>query len=298
VKPLRRWHSGRRRPVGQVTVSWTAPDPGGSPITGYTVTASPGGPSVTVGAAATSAVVTGLTNGTAYTFEVRAANAAGQGPAATTAPATPTASVVVEKVVRLAGADRYATAAEIARQFPAGLPVLYVASGQNFPDALAGAALAATRDAPVVLVRSGDIPSPTARALGELAPERIVILGGTASVSAGVETQLRAYATANTPDEVTRLQGADRYATAAAIARQFPSGVPVLYVASGQNFPDALAGAALAGLGGAPAVLVRTDDIPAATGTALTGLRAQRIVVLGGEVSVSAVASQLSAYVR
>lgn len=212
--------------------------------------------------------VTGLANGTAYTFEVRAANAAGQGPAATTAPVTPTAPVVAEKVVRLAGADRYATAAEIARQFPAGLPVLYVASGQNFPDALAGAALAATRDAPVVLVRSGDIPSPTAQALGELAPERIVILGGTASVSAGVETQLRAYATANTPDEVTRLQGADRYATAAAIARQFPSGVPVLYVASGQNFPDALAGAALAGLGGAPAVLVRTDDIPAATGTA------------------------------
>lgn len=69
-------------------------------------------------------------------------------------------------------------------------------------------------------------------------------------------------------------------------------------MASGQNFPDALAGAALAGSGRAPVVLVRTDDIPAATGGALTGLRPQRIAVLGGEVSVSAqVASQLAAYV-
>jgi hypothetical protein len=65
----------------RATVRWTAPADNGSPITSYTVTASPGGATVTVAGTSRSAVVTGLTNGTAYTFTVKATNAAGTGPA-------------------------------------------------------------------------------------------------------------------------------------------------------------------------------------------------------------------------
>ena len=73
---------------GAATVSWTAPsNDGGSAITGYTVTpyraARPRRPRSTVGASATSATVSGLTNGTAYTFTVSATNAIGTGPAST-----------------------------------------------------------------------------------------------------------------------------------------------------------------------------------------------------------------------
>jgi fibronectin type III domain protein len=72
----------------QASVTWTAPlSDGGSPITSYTVTSSPAGASVIVtppaagGAVPTTATVTGLTNGTAYTFSVTATNAAGTGAA-------------------------------------------------------------------------------------------------------------------------------------------------------------------------------------------------------------------------
>jgi Tol biopolymer transport system component len=64
---------------GQATVSFAAPSNGGSPITGYLVTTSPGG--IVQAGAASPIVVTGLTNGVTYTFTVVATNAIGSGPA-------------------------------------------------------------------------------------------------------------------------------------------------------------------------------------------------------------------------
>jgi hypothetical protein len=66
------------------TVSWTPASDGGSPITGYVVTSTPDGVTVDVDGATTQVVVSGLTNGTAYTFTVVATNAIGAG-----APSTP-----------------------------------------------------------------------------------------------------------------------------------------------------------------------------------------------------------------
>src|SRR5262249_29080008 len=80
---------------GQATMSWTAPSSSGSgAVTSYTVTASPGGQTATVNGSTTTARVSGLTNGTPYTFTVTATNAAGTGPASTASNSvTPSASL-------------------------------------------------------------------------------------------------------------------------------------------------------------------------------------------------------------
>ena len=88
-------------------------------------------------------------------------------------------------------------------------------------------------------------------------------------VSETVETALAAF----TGGEVDRLSGANRFATAAAIsAATFSPGVPAVYITTGLNFPDALAGGPAAAACGCPILLVLTDSIPGATATELTRL--------------------------
>lgn len=198
-------------------------------------------------------------------------------------------------VTRIAGADRYATAAAVsAATFDPGVPVAYVANGRLFPDALAGAVAAALGPGPVLLVPGSTIPSTVAAELARLRPGRIVVLGGTAVVPADVEVSLAGY----TAGTVTRIAGADRYGTAAAIsAATFSPGVPVVYVANGDAFPDALTGAVPASLGPGPVLLIPGGSIPAAVGAELTRLAPGRIVVLGGVSRVSAsVQTQLAGY--
>jgi putative cell wall-binding protein len=93
------------------------------------------------------------------------------------------------------------------------------------------------------------------------------------------------------------VKGDDRYGTAAAAAALLPSASSA-YVASGSTFPDALAGAALAGHLGAPVLLTKATSVPADTTGVLTRMRPRAITVLGGTgVVSSSVASTLGTYV-
>lgn len=184
---------------------------------------------------------------------------------------------------RLAGGDRFETSARIsASAFPGGAATVVIATGRNFPDALAGAALAARLGAPVLLVDTDAVPSPVLTELGRLHPGTIVILGGTAAITASVETTLSAYGT------VVRIAGAERYATAAAIsAYGFPDGADTVFVATGNDFVDALGGAPVAARSGAPILLVAPDSLPPATAAEIIRLGAETIVLLGGTSAVS-----------
>jgi putative cell wall-binding protein len=201
-------------------------------------------------------------------------------------------------IVRISGADRYATAAAISRStYVPHVPYVFVATGRDFPDALAGGALAAQVGAPLLLTSTSSIPGPTLTEIKRLKPVDIVVLGGPAVVSEGVLQQLRALDDP-TVGETFRLSGADRYATAARISLAgFGPGVPTAFIATGTNFPDALAGAPASATLGGPLLLTSRSSLPGATRTELSRLKPQRIVILGGTAAVSGtVAGQLDAY--
>ncbi|MEO8469320.1 MAG: cell wall-binding repeat-containing protein, partial [Chloroflexota bacterium] len=158
----------------------------------------------------------------------------------------------------------------------------------------AAAGAAGRLGGPVLLVRAGSIPSSIQAELTRLSPGRIVVAGGAAVVSDTVMTLLAGY----TSGTVTRQWGANRYATAATIsAETFVPGAPVVYVATGANFPDALSAAAAAGRLGGP-VLLTGSSLSSDTTTELSRLQPNRIVVAGGTGVVSnTIVTQLGAYV-
>ena len=195
-------------------------------------------------------------------------------------------------VTRLAGADRYATAAAIsAATFSPGVGAAYIATDIGFADALAGGAAAGTAKDPILIVQQGAIPAATAQELTRLQPKSIVILGGLAAVSAAVATQLATFTTG----AVTRVAGADRYATAVAISQaSFPGTAASVYLATGANFPDALAGGVAAALAPGPLLLTLAACLPPNVAAEIIRLGATQVFILGGTSVISAAVDSLT----
>ncbi len=194
---------------------------------------------------------------------------------------------------RLAGVDRFGTAADIAITTFGTSDTVLLANGRenHLPDALAGNYLAGNKDAPILLTDDGGIPAITQAALDTLGATRVIILGGTDAVSAEQETSLRA------KYEVERVGGVDRYETAKLIALEPGAGyvgAATALVARGDVFPDALVSGPLAYRSHFPILLVRPDAAGEPTTTALDQLGIQRVIIAGGTDAVSAsVANEL-----
>lgn len=199
-------------------------------------------------------------------------------------------------VERVAGSDRYETAAAVASHYPRGVDRVFLVSGQSYADAMSGAARAAHEEVPLLLTRQDRLDTSTLTQLARLDPREVVVLGGTSAVSDAVAQQAATYSTSGT---FRRLAGNDRYYTAAAVAGLYPSGVDTAYVATGQKFPDALVVAALAGRRGEPLVLTRGDVVSGGADMALRHVAPQSITVLGGASSISdAVFDKLATYLQ
>ena len=188
-------------------------------------------------------------------------------------------------VVRLAGADRYATAVQVSKRFfSAGTPVAYVATGTNFPDALAAGPAAAKLGGPVLFVGRDTVPAVTRSELVRLNAGVIKVVGGPDVVSESVRASLAGLSAGG----ATRLTGPDRYQTAVAVSKDaFPAGATVAYVATGADFPDALSGGAAAGVESAPMLLTGPTQLPPAVSTELRRLAPSRIMLLGDSGAVS-----------
>ncbi|WP_347350544.1 cell wall-binding repeat-containing protein [Intrasporangium sp.] len=203
---------------------------------------------------------------------------------ATATPTTATQSGVAgPSIVRLAGQDRYETAVKVSTYLnPAPVPddEVTIVSGTAWPDALAAANLYQTSRA-VLLVQRNRVPEVTLREIKRLTPRRIVVVGGTGVIDSSVVRLLDPLA----PEGAHRIAGRDRYKTTAAVVDSVFWGeemMPIFHMvlATGENWPDALTGAALGG----PLLLTKRDTLPWA---AIYAARGDSVIGVGGTGAIS-----------
>jgi len=170
------------------------------------------------------------------------------------------------------------------RAYPGGADTVVIATGADWPDALGGAALAGVAGGPVLLVNGSGLPDAVLDEIERLEAKTAWVLGGTAAVSDGVFGDLE---DALGDGNVTRIAGANRFETADKIAQQVIAMRGgdydgMAFVATGNNFPDALGAAPVAGAKGWPILLADP-----ANGLTLPA-QVTDVVILGGEGAVSA----------
>ena len=170
----------------------------------------------------------------------------------------------------IAGVDRYATAVALSQSEyeDGGSDVVVLATGQHFADALSASPLAGQYGAPILLTRTASLPDIVATEIQRLGASHVFIVGGTGAVSEAVET-----AAAAVPGvaKTTRLSGPTRYDAPFEIAAYLTSwhmpeqslrghdpGRPI-FIATGRNFPDALAIAPFAAAMSSPIYLSNGD---------------------------------------
>ncbi len=196
---------------------------------------------------------------------------------------------VQPNTTRLQGSDRYATSrAIVAKAFPKATS-LYLATGRDFPDALSAGAAAGAKAAPVLLAdgKAASLDTQTVDLIKKTGVSTVYIAGGTGVVSTGIEAQVKKFA------NVKRLAGNDRYETSVALNAGSFTTAQSAYLATGTSFPDALAGAALAGSKSSPLFVVPKSCVPQQALQNIGTLGVERVSLLGGTGVLTAAVQSL-----
>lgn len=197
----------------------------------------------------------------------------------------------VTTVERWFGANRYETGNEIIKRAfgvdgdgdgdeAVDVDTIVVATGSNFPDALSAGPAVASVEGAVLLVpgTSDGLLSASIDLLHDLNPRNVVIVGSAGAVSAGIESDLRR----EFPGAVIRLGGTDRYETSARITEHFFRTARSVFISVGSNFPDALAGGALAGALSSPLITAQQSCVPRPVLDQIRRFGPTKTVLVGG----------------
>ncbi len=210
-------------------------------------------------------------------------------------------------VRRISGRDRYEVSRNIALELAnrVGAPRgVFIASGEVFPDALAVSPIAAAKGYPVLLNPRDRLGGDAESTIVELGVETVTVVGGPNTLAAGVTERIEQIALGG----ARRVWGGDRYETAVAVSEMGLTGVDVdqgvlsmdrFVLASGEVFPDALAGGVFAARLRGPIVLTQGAALsrPAEGFLSRNGFEVLDAYVLGGPMTISPVAANRTAAV-
>ena len=160
-------------------------------------------------------------------------------------------------VTRVSGASRIETSVEIAKRIsnPTSAVLAYA---HNFPDALSVSSPAAQLGMPILLTDKDHLNSSVSSYLtNHPSISTLYIVGGTSAISNTVKNEAQ---TISSITNVSRLSGSDRYETSRIIGSEFFSSPSYVCIATGKDFPDALAGGVHAALKNAPILLVPSSN--------------------------------------
>ncbi len=194
-------------------------------------------------------------------------------------------------IIRLAGEDRYETAVKIAQTIgiKENTPIV-IASGENYADALSISSVAAVNQYPIFIVSKDEISDLVKKEISIIKPSKVFIIGSKGAVSTAVEAQVSQIAAIDKAN-IVRIGGTDRFSTSLEVAKYFDLTGTITCVATGNDFPDALAGSLYAAKNYAHIILVGK----ALTDSEITYLQNEKIsgaTIFGGEGVVSKIIEQ------
>jgi putative cell wall-binding protein len=220
--------------------------------------------------------------------------------AAAAVPANATTAVTTS---RIAGVNRYATAAEIAEsKFPTGADDAILTDGLNFPDAMAAGYLAGLDGAPILLTDPNTLSPETQAAFQALKTQNVTIVGGTNAVSASIATAVAALTSTSAIGgliSVNRIAGASRYDTMQLIDTSAPAtsvgvfaGKATAVSAQGLDFADALSASGVAYKDHIPVILTDPNTLIAQAQQTLQTLNIGQVLIMGGTAAISPTVEQ------